>query len=217
MNKIKSAAPAQQHLPIKEIKDDVVVLKNGGLRAILMTTSLNFALKSTDEQTALIYQYQNFLNSLDFSVQIVSASRKFDISPYIQNLEQKQEKQKNELLKIQISEYIDFVQGLTEITNIMTESFYLAVPYSPPVTKKVPFLDKILGKKENAQTKEMAFQELKNNLWQRVEFVATGLRSIGVKAIPLKTEELLELFYKFYNPSAKEDPEIETAKQMRIQ
>jgi hypothetical protein len=217
MNKIKSAAPAQQHLPIKEIKDDVVVLKNGGLRAILMTASLNFALKSTDEQTAIIYQYQNFLNSLDFSVQIVSASRKFDISPYIQNLEQKQEKQKNELLKIQISEYVDFIQGLTEMTNIMTESFYLAVPYSPPVAKKVPFLDKILGKKETTQTKEMAFQELKNNLWQRVEFVATGLRSIGIKAVPLKTEELLELFYKLYNPSAKEDPEIETAKQMRIQ
>lgn len=212
----KKATPIQKHLEIKEIKDDVVILKNGGLRAILMSTSLNFALKSTEEQDATIYRYQEFLNSLDFSLQIVAASRKFNIEPYIQGLEQKQAKQENELLKIQTIEYIDFVKGLTEMTNIMAESFYLAIPYSPSMGKKKGIIGQLFGKKKESEAKEQDFQELKNDLWQRVEFIATGLRAVGIKATPLNTEELVELFYKLYNPSAKEEP-LQKAKELRTQ
>ena len=122
-----NAASIQKHLEINEIKDDVVILKNKGLRAILMGTSINFALKSTDEQDAVIYQYQNFLNSLDFPLQIMAASRKFDIEPYILSMKEKQAKQENELLRIQTTEYIDFVKGLTQMTNIMTQSFYIII------------------------------------------------------------------------------------------
>lgn len=211
-----NAASIQKHMEIKEIRDDVVILKNGGLRAILMTTSLNFDLRSAEEQDALIYQYQNFLNSLDFSIQIMIASRKFNIEPYLETLKQKQRKQENPLLKMQTLEYIDFVKQLTKSTNIMTESFYTVIPYSPSVVKKKGFLGQFF-KKQAQSAKEQKFQELKNNLWQRVEFVAVGLQSVGVKAVPLKTEELVELFYKFYNPSAKEDLEIATAKKMRNQ
>lgn len=213
----QKATAIQKHLEIKEIKDDVVILKNKGLRAILMTTSLNFALKSTEEQDAIVYRYQDFLNSLDFSLQVVAASRKFDIDPYIQTLEQRQATQENELLRIQTAEYVDFVKGLTEMTNIMTESFYLVIPYSPSITKKKGLLGQFFGKKEEPAAEEQTFQEHKNNLWQRVEFVATGLRSIGLKAAPLKTEELIELFYKLYNPSAKEEPELQKAKELRNQ
>jgi len=212
-----SGASIQKHLEIKEIKDDVIVLKNKGLRAILMTTSINMALKSTEEQDAIIYKYQDFLNSLDFSVQIVAASRKFDIAPYIQTLSQKQNVQENELLRIQTAEYIDFVKGLTEMTNIMTESFYLVVPYSPSIAKKTGLINRLFGKKEQSEVKEQAFQELKNNLWQRIDFVATGLAGIGIRSTPLNTEELIELFYKLYNPSAKEKPELARADQMRNQ
>jgi len=211
-----NAASIQKHLEIKEIKDDVVVLKNKGLRAILMATSINFALKSTDEQEAVIYQYQNFLNSLDFPLQIMAASRKFDIEPYILTLKEKQEKQENELLRIQTTEYIDFVKGLTQMTNIMTESFYIVVPYNPSAIKKAGFLNQFLKKKE-ATTQDETFQALKNNLWQRVEFVATGLRGMGIKTVPLNAEELIELFYKLYNPSAKEEPELQKAKELRNQ
>jgi len=207
----------QSHLEIREIKDDVIILKNKGLRAILMTTSLNFALKSTEEQDAIIYLYQNFLNSLDFSVQIVAASRKFDIDPYIKNIEQKQSLLENELLKIQSFEYIDFIKGLSEMTNIMTESFYLVIPYNPLVLKKANLFNKLFSKKEKLETKEQKFQELKNNLWQRLEFITTSLSGIGIKSVPLKTDELIELFYKLYNPSAKEDPELSKAKEMRNQ
>ena len=211
------AVSVQKHLEIKDIKDDVIILKNGGLRAILMATSLNFALKSTEEQDAIIYRYQEFLNSLDFSIQIVAASRKFDVRPYIQVLEQKQTKQENELLRIQTSEYIDFIKGLIEMTNIMTESFYLVIPFSPSIIKKAGFLKQLFGKKEQPQLKEQTFQELKNNLWQRLEFIVTGLRSLGIKTVPLNTEELIDLFYKLYNPSAKENPELEKAIEMRNQ
>jgi len=213
----KTASPIQKHLEIKEIKDDVVVLKNKGLRAVLMTTSLNFALKSAEEQDAIIYRYQDFLNSLDFPIQIVVASRKFDISPYIQTLEQKQVKQENELLKIQTTEYIDFVNGLTEMTNIMTESFYLVIPYNPSIIKKTDFWGKLLGKSQPKEAKEQEFQELKNNLWQRVDFVISGLNGVGTNAVPLNSEELMELFYKLYNPSAKEEPELKKAKEMRME
>lgn len=214
----QKATSIQQHIAIKEIKDDVIVLKSGGLRAILMTSSLNFALKSTEEQDATIYRYQNLLNSLDFPIQIVAASRKFDITPYVEMLEQKQTQQENELLKIQTSEYIVFIKELTKMTNVMTESFYLVIPYGSSIAKKTGFFSKFFGggQKQSAAQEEK-FQELKNNLWQRMEFVVSGLRGIGLKAIPLKTEELVELFYKLYNPSAKEEPELQKAKEMRVQ
>jgi len=217
MTKKIQATSIQKHLEIREIKDDVLILKSSGLRAILMTTSLNFSLKSSEEQNATILRYQEFLNSLDFTVQIIAVSRKFNIGPYIESLEKNRGQQKNELLKIQTSEYIDFIKGLTEINNIMTESFYLIIPYTQSTIKKANFITRIFKGKGDQQTKEESFQELKNNLWQRVEFVATGLHSIGIKAVPLNTNELIELFYKLYNPGAKEGPELEKANQLRIQ
>ena len=216
INQEKSAS-IQKHIQIKEIKDDVIILKNKGIRAVLMATSLNFDLKSTEEQDALIYKYQDFLNSIDFPIQIMIASRKFDIDPYIQTLKEKQINQENELLKIQALEYVDFVKGLTEITNIMTESFYVVIPYSPFILQSMGIFKKFFKTSKKNVTKEMEFNELKNNLWQRVEFVATGLRGMGIKTAALNTEELVELFYKLYNPNAKEEPELQKAKELRNQ
>jgi len=214
MNNRSKSSAIQNHLEIKDIKDDVVILKNGGLRAVLMTTSLNFALKSNEEQDAIIYRYQEFLNSLDFSAQIVAISRRFNIEPYIQSLKEIGSQQENELLKIQTVEYIDFVRGLTEMNDIMTESFYLAVPYSPVISEKIGFLNKLLKFNQNQQKKEdNNFPEMKNSLWQRAEFVVTGLSGIGIKAVPLNTNELIELFYKLYNPNAKEGPKIKQGSQ----
>ena len=212
------ATSTQQHIEIAEIKDSVVVMKNKGLRAVLLCSSINFALKSTDEQDALIYKYQGFLNSLDFSAQIMVASRKFNIDPYISRLKLKEREQTNELLRIQTTEYIEFIKGLTQMTNIMTESFYLIVPYNPLRIEKTGLLDKITGKKSTKSKKdaEQDFQELKSQLWQRVEFVASGLSSCGLRVAPLDTKELIELYYKLYNPSAKGNPELDKARQMRI-
>lgn len=212
------SASIQKHLEIKEIKDNVIILKNGGLRAVLMCSSVNFALKSTGEQDALIYKYQGFLNSLDFPIQIMAASRKFDIVPYIKMLDAKEKEQENELLRIQTAEYIDFIKGLTEMANIMTESFYLVVPFNVIKIKKT-FMDKIFKKSKGKrpELQEQEFQEQKTQLWQRLEFAASGLKDVNIKAAPLNTEELIELFYKLYNPSAKENLELEKAKEMRMQ
>jgi len=208
----------QKHIDIKDIKDDVVILKSGELRAILMASSLNFALKSTEEQDAICFRYQEFLNSLDFPVQIMISSRKFIIDPYIEMLEKKIEEQSNELLRIQTTEYIEFVKQLTETTNIMTESFYVVIPLTPPIlTKKSTWIDKIFRKNKKKEIKKERFEQLKTQLWQRVEFVQNGLQNFGIRAVPLNTQELIELFYKLYNPSAKEEPELEKAKQMRMQ
>ncbi len=212
-----NSTPIQKHLDIKEIKNDVIILKSKELRAVLMANSLNFSLKSAEEQDAIVYRYQEFLNSLDFSIQILTSSRQFDITEYIESLEKRQARQENDLLKIQTAEYIDFIKSLSEIANIMASSFYLVVPYTPNVFKKGGFLSGLFGKKKKSEAENQHFQTLKNSLWQRVEFVATGLSSMGIRTAPLKTDELIELFYKLYNPGAKEEPELPRNKKLKLE
>jgi hypothetical protein len=124
--------PSQEILQIDEIRDGVLILKNKTMRVVLMASSVNIALKSADEQTAIIMQYQNFLNSLDFTTQIFMRSRKLDIEPYLDTLREAQKIQTNELLKIQIAEYIDFVRTFVKASNIVAKSFYVVVPFTPP-------------------------------------------------------------------------------------
>src|SRR3989339_1595118 len=131
-----SAKSTQEFLPVSEVRDGIIVLKDGSLRAILLASSLNFALKSEDEQTAFIIQFQNFLNSLDFSTQIFVQSRMLDIRPYIASLETAYKNQLDDLMRIQIREYIEFVKSFTEAANIMTKNFFVVVPYAPAVITK---------------------------------------------------------------------------------
>ncbi len=200
-----SSAPAQQFLDIETVREDVVILKDGGLRVVLMCSSINFALKSTDEQDAVIYQYQNFLNSLDFTVQFVIHSRKLNILPYIELLKSRQKEEDNDLLKIQINEYIEFIRTFVEMTNIMSKTFYVVVPFIPTTLNQKTGIGKYLaliglGKKTVQETQD-TFEEQKNQLWQRVDTVVSGLQRVGVRSTPLNTEELIELFYGLYNPT----------------
>jgi len=198
-------ASIQQKIPIKEIQDGVVVLENGDLRGILMTTATNFALKSSDEQDSIIYKYQQFLNSLDFSLQITTISRRLDISDYLASLEQKKREQPNELLRIQISEYIDFVQNLIQVSNIMDQSFFVIVPLAQVEKKESGLLKKLgLFQKESASAQTKSLEELKAQLWQRIEYVTSGLAGLGIKAAPLNGQEITELFYHLYNMGAME-------------
>ena len=211
-------SPVQQKIYLEDIKDGVVVLKGGNLRAILMTSSTNFALKSADEQDALILKYQSFLNSLDFPLQILIISRQLDISDYLATLEQKRKEQPNELLKIQISEYVDFVKNLIEVSNIMSQSFFVVVPLSQIEKKEgagaAGLLDKlgIFNKKPQAE-QEKSDEDLKAQLWQRVEYVVSGLTGLGLKAAPLNTQEITELFYHLYNMDLKEKPAFATTEE----
>lgn len=204
-----SAKASQEFLPIKEIRDGIVILKDNSLRLILMTSSLNFALKSVDEQEALIMQYQNFLNSIDFHIQIFVQSRKLDIRPYILSLETMLKDQTNELIKIQTSEYIEFVKQFTESANIMTKHFFIVIPYTPTiaVTPTSRFSLPFFSKKTDSQDK-LDFEESRTQLEARAAVVEQGLNRIGIRTAALGTEELIELFYKLFNPGEMNAPTV---------
>lgn len=205
--KSKQARSAQEFINIDSIRDGVVLMQDGGLRAVLMASSLNFALKSEDEQDAITFQYQNFLNSLDFSLQFVIHSRKLNILQYLDVLRDRIKEEPNELLKVQIEEYVDFVKSFVDLSNIVTKTFYVIIPFNPSFAAKGGFWKPFasLLKPPSASQKKMGgqnqFQEFKNQLFQRVDEVSLGLVRVGVRTVPLNTEELIELFYGLYNPT----------------
>lgn len=210
---VKSKA-AQDFVPIKEIRDGVVILKDGTLRMLLMASSVNLALKSADEQQAVLMQFQSFLNSLEFSTQIFIQSRRLDIRPYLLLLEERFKAEVNDLLKIQIREYIGFVKAITQSTNIMSKMFIIVVPYAPPksVTASSASSGGIAGlfgkKKEGgtapSQSAVEAFEEARTQLEQRAGIISQGLSRTGVRIVPLGTEELTELYYRLFNPGEAE-------------
>ena len=198
------STPSQNILQVEEIRDGVLILKDKSLRAILMTSSLNFALKSQDEQTAIILQYQSFLNSLDFPIQIFVQSRKLNIEPYLDTLKETEKIQTSDLLKVQITEYIEFIRTFVRASNIVSKTFYIVVPYTPAIVSqgKLAGIFGIFSRKNSApkSLSPEVFEEYKNQLWQRVDHVSQGIIRTGVRAVPLNTEELIELFYGLYNP-----------------
>jgi len=213
----KSDQSTQDFVPIKEIHDGIVVLKDNSLRMVLMASSLNFALKSEDEQQAILFQFQNFLNSLDFTVQFYIQSRQLDIRPYIMLLEERRGLQTSDLMKIQITEYIDFIKKFTETVRIMTKRFFIVVPYTPPLVtaggsqSAFSFFENIVSKRkksgsEKRQAQTEVFEENRTQLEQRAAVVDQGLSRTGIRVVPLGTEELVELYYKIFNPGEQEKP-----------
>jgi hypothetical protein len=196
----------QDFIPIKEVRDGILILKDGSMRAVLMTSSLNFALKSVDEQNSIIFQFQNFLNSLDFSVQISIQSRRLDIRPYVALLENRQKEQTNELLKIQTKEYIEFIKTFTSNTNIMTKNFFIVVPYTPPQLSASKSRGLLNKNKTSKQRKTDEFEENRTQLEQRVSIVEQGITRTGLRIARLGTEEIIEVFYKIFNPGDVEKP-----------
>jgi len=216
INQTMNTPAVQQKIEIDDIQDGVIILKDGSLRAILMTSSVNFSLKSTEEQDALIYKYQGFLNSLDFPLQIVTISRTLDISDYLEIMEQKKKEQTNELLRIQITEYQDFVKSLVQVGNIINQSFYVVITLLKIENKQSGFLEKLgLGNNTTNQQKIKSLDELKTQLWQRVEYISSGLLGAGINSAPLKTEEIIQLFYHLYNMNTKDNPNIGPALELK--
>lgn len=201
-----NAKSSQEFVPIKEVKNGVVVLKDGGLRAIVVASSINLALKSYDEQMAIISGFQSFLNGIDFSVQICVQSRRLDIRPYLLTLEERIRQQTEPLLKLQTREYIEFIKSFTDQVNIMTKTFFIVVPYdstiiSNPAGKVLDGLFKSkTGSKENISSEMASFEENRTQLDQRVAVIKNGLSRMGIRATELKTDQIVELFYKTFNP-----------------
>ncbi len=204
-NKAK-LAPTQAFLPISEIKDSVVVLKNGGLRAVLQVSPVNFNLKSEDEQNAIITWYQSFLNTLDFPIQIVIRSKKLDIDYYIDSFKEIEKKQKNSLLKNLTGEYIEYIKKLVQYADIMEKQFFIVIPYDPIrssnrgmfsiFTESVKPNDDV----SNIKQRHYEFSRLQKGLLSRVDIVKTAIDTCGVKTDQLKTPKLVELFYQVFNP-----------------
>ena len=219
--KKKNSKPSTQaHLPIAEIKDSVVVLKDGTLRAVLMTSSVNFSLKSEDEQNALISSYVSFLNSLDFPLQILVQSRKLQIKSYLDKLIKSEKEQVNELLRVQIADYRAFITEMIEIGQIMTRRFYVIVPYDPLSNQKKSFFSRfkeVLKPMSAIRLKEERFQKRKYDLDMRVRQVSSGLQSMSLSAVQLDTQSLIELYYTTYNPDIAFAESLEPINKLQIE
>jgi hypothetical protein len=206
------AQATQDFVPIKEVRDGTIILKDGSLRALLMASSINLALKSQDEQQAIIGQFQNFLNSLEFSVQFFVESRDLDIRPYIALLEERYVAELDDLMKIQIREYITFIKDFTERANIMAKNFFIVVPYDPSLVSRGGGVTSTIGsfipggKSSSSALTDEQFEQYRTQLEQRVSVVEQGLVRTSVRVVKLGTEEVIELFYKLFNPGELEKP-----------
>jgi len=215
-------ANTQDLVEVKEIKADTIILKDGGLRQVVMVGGTNFALKSEEEQNVLLRGYQDFLNGLSFPIQIVVHSRKININPYLDRLEELKQRELSPILQDQISEYREFVKEFVADNPIMTKTFFVVVPFYPvnlPGSESVsnalgflPFFKKPKVQPEEQKMSDESFGENLEQLAQRVDQVANGLGSMGLEVAKLNSEQLTEMLYNFYNPETVEKRDINRPK-----
>ncbi|MBI5732163.1 MAG: hypothetical protein HY982_02265 [Candidatus Magasanikbacteria bacterium] len=216
----KPNVSTQQYLDIASIHDDVVVMRDGTLRAVLLVSSLNFALKSEEEQNALISAYGAFLNILDFPIQIVVQSRKLNIDAYLERLKQSEKEQINELLKMQIADYRSFVTELLEMGQIMSKKFFVVVPYNPLSNRRKGFfarLQEVLMPALSISVKKEFFLKRKKDLISRVTQVMSQLQTMDLKSVMLDTEGLIELYYMSYNPNLSDIQKLAEIDKLQIE
>lgn len=216
----KPGPPTQRFLDISEIKEDVVVLKDGTLRAVILVSSINFALKSTDEQEAIISSYMQLLNSLDHPLQVAIQSRKMRVDKYLAALDEQEKKLENELLKAQIRDYRNFVSELVELGDIMSKRFFAVVPYDPLTDKQRGFFARIksaLSPSATIKLKESEFKKRKQELMSRVGHIQGSLESVGLSTAILDTQSLIELYYSVYNPQVYESQKITDLSKVQIE
>jgi len=212
--------PTQKYVKIAEFRDDLIVMQEGTLRAVLICSSVNFALKSEDEQSALISAYMQFLNSLDFNIQIVIQSRKLDIDNYIRRLKEAEKKLQNELLKNQIIGYIDYIQQLIEMQEIMTKKFFIIVPFNPLGAKNKSFwqrLKETIFPVELIKVKKETLAKYKEELNLRISNIQGNLQAMGVESRVLDTQGLIELFFNVYNPITGQNQKVTDLSQLQLE
>jgi hypothetical protein len=215
----KPGPATQRYLDIAEIKEDVVVMKDGTMRAVLIVASINFALKSEDEQNAIIAAYVQFLNALEFPLQIVIQSRRLNIDNYLDRLRESQKNQTNELLRMQIADYRNFVSELVSLGQIMQKQFFVVVPYNPLTDKAKGFfsrLSEVFSPALSVKLAEDRFRKRRDDLLTRAEHISGNLGSMGLKAVQLDTQSLIELFYRVYNPETYDTQKMQDAAKLRV-
>jgi len=220
MHKKKNNKATQKYLDISEIREDTVVLKDGTLRAVLLVSSINFALKEDEEQEAIIQAYISFLNSFEHPLQIVIQSRKLNIENYIDSLQKLEKEQTNELLRMQTSEYRSFIKELIDMGDIMNKRFFVTVPYNPLSDKQKSFVSRTFSLFQPGITIKLGqkkFKRRKNALFKRVDHIRNGLGSMGLSAVILDTQTLIELFYNTYNPDMADKQKLVDVRKLRIE
>jgi len=220
----KPGVPSQKFLDIVEVRDDLVVMRDGTLRSVLLVSSINFALKSVDEQNAIVQAYMQFLNALDFPIQVVIQSRRMNIDNYMRQLDASEKELSNDLLKRQIHDYKAFVKQLVSIGEIMQKRFYVVVPYNPldqkgGSTQKgfLQRLQEVLTPTIAGKISEDKFQKMKFDLSLRVNQIIGGLSSMSLNAVQLDTQSLIELYYLVYNPELFESQRMTDLTKLQVE
>jgi len=222
MAKTNSKIPAtQNHLVISEIKEDCVITKDGGLRAVLLVSSVNFGLKSQTEQDSIIMAYRDFLNSIrDWPIQILIQSRPIDVSGYLDKLDKRFREQTNELLRVQMQDYITYVKEIVKIGQITTKRFYVVVPYSVMEDNKRSFFTRLNGlwsASTSITLSRKTFEKYREALTRRVTYIMSGLQGLGLNSAQLNTQSLIELFYNSYNPTTYQQEKMTDVSQLRLE
>jgi len=216
----KPTTSTQKYLDIAEIRDDLVVLNDGTVRGVLLVSSINFDLKSEDEQRAIISNYVNFLNTLDYPLQVIIQSRPLNIDDYMDRLKKMEREQTNELLRMQTADYRGFVHELLTLEKIMSKKFYIVVPYSAVSDKKRGFLNRFSSVFSSAKIVTLGRKNLEkfsDQLEKRCNFIATGLGSLGLRSQRLNTQALIELYYNSYNPDIFQKQPMEDVNKLTVE
>lgn len=220
----KPGVASQRFLEIAEIRENIVIMKDGTLRAVLLVSSVNFSLKSVDEQQAIVQSYMQFLNSINFPLQIVIQSRRMNIDGYMNTLLENEKKQENDLLKRQIRDYRDFVKQMVSLGEIMQKRFYVVIPLDPlkDATKDIrkgffARVSEILSPTIAGKLTEERFQKMKFDLGLRVSQVSSGLSSMSLNAVQLDTQSLIELYYTIYNPELYESQRMTDVSKLQLE
>lgn len=216
----KPGVPAQRYLDIAEIKEDIVVMKDGTLRSILLVSSINFSLKSVDEQNAIVQAYMQFLNGLEFPIQVVIQSRRMNIDDYLHKLREAEKTQTNDLLRRQITDYRDYVKQLVDLGEIMQKRFYVVVPLDPATDKQKGFfsrLGEVLTPSVAIRLSDVRFKKNKEALMLRVNQVVSGLQSMSLNTVMLDTQSLIELYYTVYNPEIFETQRMSDVNRLQLE
>lgn len=220
LTKGKAGQATQRFLDIAEVRDDLVILNDGTVRGVLLVSSINFALKSADEQEAIIQSYMTFLNGLEYPIQIVVQSRRMNIDAYMQALVDQERDTKNDLLRGQIADYRTFVRELVDLGEIMQKRFFVVVPYDPVTNKQKGFfarMSEVISPSAAARLNEKQMADRREQLGRRMGLLSAQLQSMGLSSVRLDTQSLIELYYTCYNPDTFEVQRLTNVETMQVE
>jgi len=214
----------QNILEIAEIRDGLVIMNDGSFRSVIMVKSINFDLMSTQEQEAVEFAYQGFLNSLYFPIQICIRTQRVDMTPYIEKLDKIRTEHDNMLLAILMDDYISYIEDLSQQTNIMNKTFYIVIPFyntlneTKSMAQNKNFITGVTkmfnNKDQRIVINEGQLEAAKTELRNRVQSVMGGLSQSGIQGLPLDTQELIELYYDTYNPDTATRQQLRDINQL---